>query len=160
MLVVPEGACYRGAYCDACQNKDFTYLSIHAAQLSLPNSIYDLDILVKIGYLRDYYRLPYHLIAQQLPSHVQVSTRHLSHLYQEYLALLACSQRLDLDKLKDAVKQYGGLIYAVDGLEPEGGQPQLWSVREVLTGTLLAAGWVARVNQDTLVEFLAPVKRA
>lgn len=148
----------RGAYCDACQNSDLTYLSKYAAQLSLPNSTYGLDVLVRIGYLRDYYRLPYHLIAEQLPSHIKVSTRHLSNLYQEYLALLACAQRLDLDKLKSAVKQYGGLIYAVDGLEPEGGQPQLWSVREVLTGTLLAAGWVARVNQDTLAEFLAPVK--
>lgn len=27
-----------------------------------------------------------------------------------------------------------------------------------MSGTLLAAGWVARVNKDTLVEFLAPVK--
>ena len=75
---------------------------------------------------------------------------------QGYLYLLHA--RNNLDKLKIAVKQYGGLIYAVDGLEPEGGQPQLWSVREVLTGTLIAAGWVTRVNKDTLCEFLAPVK--
>ena len=31
-------------------------------------------------------------------------------------------------------------------------------MREVLTGTLIAADWVTRVNQDTLCEFLAPVK--
>ena len=30
----------RGAYCDACQNSHLTYLSAHAAQLSLPNSTY------------------------------------------------------------------------------------------------------------------------
>ncbi len=148
----------RGAYCDACQNDHLTYLSLHAAQLSLPDCTYGLDVIVKIGYLRDYYRLTYPLIGKQLPPHIKVSTRHLANLYKEYLALLACAQRLDLDKLKQAVCEYGGLIYAVDGLEPEGGQPQLWSVREVLTGTLLAAGWVTRVNQDTLVEFLTPVK--
>ena len=135
-----------------------TYLSAHAQNLSLPNSTYGLDVLVRIGYLRDYYRLPYARIQEQLPSHIQVSTRYLPSLYKEYLALLACAERLDIEKLKEAVKVYGGLIYAVDGLEPEGGQPQLWSVREVLTGTLIAAGWVTRVNKDTLCEFLGPVK--
>jgi hypothetical protein len=60
--------------------------------------------------------------------------------------------------LKAAAAKYGGLIISVDGLEPEGGQPQLWVAREVLTGTILAAGWLPRVDEDTLKEFLAPVK--
>lgn len=65
-----------------------TYLSAYVQNLSLPNSTYCLDVLVRIGYLTDYYHLPYARIQEQLPSHIQVSTRHLQNLYKEYLALL------------------------------------------------------------------------
>jgi hypothetical protein len=147
----------RGRYCS--HHPAITYLSAEAASLSLPHSTYGLDVLVRIGYQRDYRRMPYSQIQEALPAHIRVSERHLSNLYREYLALLACAERLDVDKLKSAAAKYGGLILSVDGLEPEGGQPQLWVVREVLTGTLLAAGWLPRVDETTLTEFLAPVKR-
>lgn len=146
----------RGRYCP--QHPEMTYLSAAAASLSLPHSTYGLDVLVHIGYQRDYKRMPYLHIQQDLPTHIRVSERHLSNLYQEYLALLACAERLDVSKLKAAAASYGGLILSVDGLEPEGGQPQLWVVREVLTGSLLAAGWLPRVDEKTLAAFLAPVK--
>ncbi|MDM8527040.1 zinc ribbon domain-containing protein, partial [Anaerolineales bacterium HSG24] len=41
--------------------------------------------------------------------------------------------------------KYKGLILTVDGLEPESGQPQLWVARELLSDTVLAAGWLPRV---------------
>ena len=146
----------RGRYCP--RHPEMTYLSAEAASLSLPYSTYGLDVLVHIGYQRDYKRMPYSRIQPALPAHIRVSERHLPNLYREYLALLACAERLDVGKLKAAAAKYGGLILSVDGLEPEGGQPQLWVVREVLTGTLLAAGWLPRVDETTLREFLAPVK--
>ncbi len=33
----------------------------------------------------------------------------------------------------------------------------MWIARELLTGTLLAAGWLPRVDESTLKAFLAPV---
>jgi hypothetical protein len=146
----------RGQYCP--RHPKLTYLSAEAAHLSLPNSTYGLDVLVRIGYQHDYERKTYAQIHAALPSHIHISERHVSNLYDEYLALLACAERLDVDKLKAAAAEYGGLIISVDGLQPEGGQPQLWVVREVLTNTVLAAGWLPRVDADTLVDFLAPVK--
>lgn len=146
----------RGRYCP--HHPELTYLSAEAAQLSLPGSTYGLEVLVRIGYQRDAQRLTFPQIQAELPGHIRVSERHLRNLYREYLTLLACAERLDVDKLKEAAAQYGGLILSVDGLEPEGGQPQLWVVREVLTNTLLAAGWLPRVDETTLVAFLAPVK--
>ena len=146
----------RGRYCP--DHPKMTYLSAEAARLSLPNSTYGLDVLVRIGYQRDYRKMTGAQIHASLPAHIRVSERHLSNLYREYEALLACAERLDVDELKAAAAEYGGLILSVDGLEPEGGQPQLWVAREVLTGTILAAGWLPRVDEDTLKEFLAPVK--
>jgi hypothetical protein len=146
----------RGRYCS--HHSALTYLSAEAAQLSLPQSTYGLDVLVHIGYQRDYKRMTFAQVHETLPDHIRVSQRHLSSLYREYLALLACAEQVDVEELKAAAAKYGGLILSVDGLEPEGGQPQLWVVREVLTGTLLAAGWLPRVDEPTLKEFLAPVK--
>lgn len=146
----------RGRYCP--HHPQLTYLSAEAAHLSLPHSTYGLDVLVRIGYQRDYRRMTFSQVQAALPAHIRVSERHLPNLYREYLALLACAERLDVDKLKAAAARYGGLILSVDGLEPEGGQPQLWVVREVLTDTLLAAGWLPQVDEPTLVAFLAPVK--
>lgn len=146
----------RGRYCP--HHPALTYVSAEAAQLSLSHSTYGLDVLVRIGYQRDYKRMTYAQVHEVLPDHIRVSQRHLSSLYREYLALLACAEQVDVEKLKAAAAQYGGLILSVDGLEPEGGQPQLWVAREVLTDTLLAAGWLPRVDEPTLREFLAPVK--
>ena len=146
----------RGRYCP--EHPGLTYLSAKAAQLSLPSGTYGLDVLVRIGYQRDYLGLSFPQIQANLPAHIRVSERHLRNLYREYKALLACAERLDVEKLKKAATTYGGLILSIDGLEPEGGQPQLWVVREVLTNTILAAGWLPRVDEKTLVEFLAPVE--
>ncbi len=146
----------RGRYCP--QHAQITYLSAEAAHLSLPHSSYGLDVLAQIGYQRDYGKQTFGQIRAELPEHIRVSERHLSNLYREYLALLACAGRLDVDKLKAAATKRGGLILSVDGLEPEGGQPQLWIARELLTGTLLAAGWLPRVDESTLKAFLAPVE--
>jgi hypothetical protein len=146
----------RGRYCP--HHPKMTYLSAEAARLSLPNSTYGLDVLVRIGYQRDYRKMTYAQIHASLPAHIRVSERHSSNLYREYEALLACAERLDVNELRAAAAEYGGLILSVDGLEPEGGQPQLWVARKVLTGTILAAGWLPRVDEDTLKEFLAPVK--
>ena len=55
------------------------------------------------------------------------------------------------------VRTAGGLIISLDGLEPEGAQEQLWVVREVLSGTILAVAWLPRVNATTLGVLLAPV---
>lgn len=145
----------RGQCCS--QHPKMTYLSAEAAHLSLPNSTYGLDVLVRIGYLRDYRRMTYAQIHESLPDHIRISERHLSNLYREYEALLACAERLNVDKLKAAAAKYGGLIVSVDALEPEGGQPQLWVVREVLTGTILAAGWLPYADATKIAEFLAPV---
>ena len=49
-------------------------------------------------------------IKEALPSHIQVSERHLRNLYRQYQALLACADRLEVEKLKTAASKYGGLI--------------------------------------------------
>jgi hypothetical protein len=42
-----------------------------------------------------------------------------------------------------AVGDQRGLILGLDGLAPEGGEPQLWLVRELQTRLTLRCGWLA-----------------
>ena len=47
-----------------------------------------------------------------------------------------------------------GLLLSLDGLAPEGGEPQLWLVRELLSGVTLRCGWMSQQNQAAFVHFL------
>jgi len=146
----------RGRYCP--EHRTLIYVSAEAARMTLPHRSYGLDVLVRVGHQRDNRQMTIPQIREELPEHIGVSERHLRTLYQEYLALLSCADRLDVEALKEAAKKYGGLILSIDGLEPEGGQPQLWVVREILTDTILAAGYLPCVDETTLKAFLEPVK--
>jgi hypothetical protein len=73
--------------------------------------------------------------------------------------LLACHQRQQSERLAQVAKSQGGRIIALDGLEPEGGEPQLWFVRELQTGLTLRSGWLAQQSQITFETFLAPLRQ-
>jgi hypothetical protein len=73
------------------------------------------------------------------------------------LPLLACHERRQQGRLETLAKQQGGLIIALDGLQPEAGEPQLWFIRELSTGLTLRRGWLSRQTQDTFEDFLEPL---
>jgi hypothetical protein len=73
-----------------------------------------------------------------------------------YLALLACHERQQKEDLKTIAKQ-GGLWLSLDGLAPEGGEAQLWLVRELHSGITLRSGWMSQQDQGAFVNFLLPI---
>ena len=56
-------------------------------------------------------------------------------------------------------QQQGGLVIALDGLEPESGEPQLWFIRDLLTGLTLRSGWLSQLTQLAFEDFLAPLRQ-
>jgi hypothetical protein len=81
-------------------------------------------------------------------------------LYQRsYLPLLACHERRQRDRLERLASEQGGLIIALDGLEAEAGEPQLWFIRELSTGLTPRSGWLSRQTQDAFEDFLAPLSK-
>ena len=84
---------------------------------------------------------------------------HVGYLYQQvYLPLLACHERQHRDRLAQIAKQQGGLIVALDGLAPQGGEPQIWFIRELSSGLTLRSGWLCQQDQPTFEAFLEPLK--
>ena len=49
---------------------------------------------------------------------------------------MASQERTWWDELEQVSQEFG-LILSLDGLAPEGGEPQLWVVRELQTGVTL-----------------------
>jgi len=74
-----------------------------------------------------------------------------------YLPLLACYERQHLSELQALAHRSGGLLLGLDGLAPEGGEPQLWIVRELHTGWTLRSGWLASQEEATFAAFLQPI---
>ena len=119
---------------------------------------YGYDVVARIGWLRQERRAAYAEIQATLAGQVQISESHIRHLYQQvYLPLLACHERQHWAQLAHSARQHGGLIIGLDGLAPEGGEPQLWFIRELLTGLTLRSGWLSRFNQATFEAFLQPL---
>ena len=143
-----------------CSGHDARFLSAEGQQIALPGSTYGYDVVARIGWQRQERRDIYADIRTDLASRIQISESHVRYLYQQvYLPLLACHERKYWDRLAQAAQQHGGLIIALDGLAPKGGEPQLWFIRELLTSLTLRSGWLSRFDQPTFEAFLHPLGR-
>lgn len=141
-----------------CPGYDMRLLSAEGQQIALPGSTYGYDVLARIGWQRQERRDIYVDIQRDLATRIQISESHVRYLYQQvYLPLLACHERKYWNDLAQAAQQHDGLFIAIDGLAPEGGEPQLWFIRELLTGLTLRSGWLSRFDQPTFEAFLHPL---
>ncbi len=153
----------RPGYCltAGCLGHEMRLLSAQGQQVALPGSGYGYDVIARIGWQRQERRESYPEIHADLGSRIQISESYVRYLYQQvYLPLLACQEQQHQHRLEQTVHHYGGLIIALDGLAPEGGEPQLWFIRELYTGLTLRSGWLSRFDQSTFEAFLAPLTTA
>ena len=141
-----------------CPGSRMRLLSAEAQRLAPPGSTYGYDVLVRIGWLRQHQHATYREIHTALASQIRISESHVSYLYQQvYLPLLACHERQHHDPLAQIAQEQGGLIIALDGLAPHGGEPQIWFIRELTSGCTLRSGWLAQQDQPTFETFLKPL---
>jgi hypothetical protein len=142
-----------------CPGSRMRLLSAEAQSLAPLGSTYGYDVLVHIGWLRQHHRATYSEIHRALSARLSISEAHVRYLYQHcYLPLLACHERQQRGRLAQVAKEHGGVIIALDGLAPQGGEPQIWCIRDFATGLTLRSGWLAQLDQPTFEAFLAPLQ--
>jgi hypothetical protein len=149
----------RPKYCPylGCARQGILCKSAQWQQIAPCHCTYGYDVIAQIGWLRQTHYERFEAIQAALQPRLQISEAEVRHLYHErYLPLLACHERQYLEHLK-AVSEQSGLILSLDGLAPEGGEPQLWVVRELQTGLTLRSGWLSQQDQSTFVNFLQPI---
>ncbi len=141
-----------------CPGHALRLLSAQGQGIAPAHSTYGYDVITRIGWLRQHYFATYEQMHVDLSQRVAISESHVRALYQRsYLPLLACHERRQRGRLDTLAKAQGGLIIALDGLEPEAGEPQLWFIRELSTGLTLRSGWLSRQTQGAFEDFLAPL---
>jgi hypothetical protein len=146
-----------------CLGRDRTYRSVEADALALPGFTYGLDIVVLVGQLH----LGKHQTVDEVhqgvqdrltPLGVSISRREILYLFDAYCTLLRASSEAKEDQHWLAqVKENGGIIVSVDGIQPDRGNETIYLVRDALTGRMLAAENVLSSETEVMKALLAPV---
>jgi hypothetical protein len=161
-LTGPEHLANLGYRCGnpSCPCPRAVYRSAQAEARQMRGSGYGLDVVARVGWLRFQQHRTREEIWRQLreDAGLQVSERHVQNLVEVYLALLRASQADPRPALAPVVADHGGVVLAVDGLQPEQGNEQLWVVREVLSGTVLAAANLQQATEAALAALLRPIR--
>jgi hypothetical protein len=85
-----------------------------------------------------------------------INERNTGKLYRQFLAFLGAMSERTGQRLERAVNEHGGLIWALDALQPEGHGTLLYVLYEVLSNTPVAAIQLDHAKAQELVEWLKP----
>lgn len=141
----------------ACDVSPTIMRSAEWGQVAPVACTYGFDVIAQIGWQRQTLQQPFTVIHADLRQRLRISEAQVRALYHyRYLPLLACHERDQLKHLHIVAHQVG-LLLSLDGLAPEGGEPQLWLVRELLSGVTLRCGWMSQQDQGGFVRFLQPI---
>jgi hypothetical protein len=140
-----------------CSHRGTVYYASRVWLYSLPFSTYGLDVLAYIGWRHEHEHRRLVEIQRELNERgVAINERNVGKLYRQFLALLGGTDEQKQAKLAEAATQHGGLIWAIDGLKPEGHGTLLFVLYEVLSATPVAAIQLAGANEEQLCRWLKP----
>jgi len=143
-----------------CQHAGAHYYASGVLLISLPYSTYGLDVLAFIGWQHEHEHRQLIEIQRELNRRgIAINERNVGKLYRQFLALQAAADQKTLRQLAATAAQHGGLIWAVDGLQPEGCGSSLYVLYEVLGGTPVAATQLEHASAEQLRSWLAPYQQ-
>jgi hypothetical protein len=107
--------------------------------LALPQHEFGLDVIALVGVLRhrDHRSVP-EIHAALRERGIDIAERSVTNLLDRYDELLATALT-GTRRLRRVLRQQGGVILALDGLQPDVGHEVLWVVRDCLSGEVLLA---------------------
>jgi hypothetical protein len=143
-----------------CSHHGEHYYASRTLLISLPYSTYGLDVLAFIGWQHEHEHRQLKEIQGELNRRgIAINERNVGKLYRQFLALLAAADQKALRQLEATAAQHGGLIWAIDALQPEGSGSLLYVLYEVLSGTAVAAAQLEQATAEELATWLAPYRQ-
>jgi hypothetical protein len=134
-----------------CPKPDEVYRSVMADGLALKNYTFGLDVIVFVGQQRFGECRSLAEIHQALESRgVPISERRVTDYMGEYEVLLKCAQGAKLENYREQILANGGIVLAIDGVQPEKGKPTLYIFRDALSGARLHAASLLHNDTDSL----------
>ena len=144
---------------EACNYVGKHYYASRVLLLSLPHSTYGLDVLAFIGWQHEHEHRQLVEIQGLLNGRgILVNEPTVGKLYRQFLALLAGMDAQREARLVRTAEEHGGLIWALDGLQPEGHGTLLYVLYEVLGQTPVAAIQLEGASSEELMQWLAPFR--
>ncbi|MCW8087655.1 ISNCY family transposase [Sabulicella glaciei] len=148
--------------CEApdCPRFHLPYRPEAEGALALPQHEFGLDVIALVGLLRhrDHRSVP-EIHAALRGRGVEIAERSVTNLLDRYDELLA-SALTGGRHLRRVLKAQGGVILALDGLQPDVGHEVLWVLRDCLSGAVLLARSLLSSRSEDLVPLLEEAKAA
>jgi len=124
----------------ACDRRGVVYRPHQEDALALRGYTYGLDVVARIGELRYRDNLSITKIASQIKveSNLVISIKEVALLCEVFLALVTTVARQDHELIQQ-LHTSGGIILAIDGVQPEKSHETLYILRDVRSGRVLVA---------------------
>ncbi len=136
------------------------YVPEEAGAWALPQGEFGLDVIAVIGQLRyrEHRSVPeiHQALRERGVDIAERSVTVLLHRYEELVAL----RLSDPVRLRERLAGQGGVILALDGLQPDVGHEVLWVLRDVVSGEVLLARSLLGATEDDLAPLLEEVRTA
>jgi len=165
-LVLLSGQVYvtSWSYCcpnPGCSAAEMMHRSIEAEQLHLGRGQFGRDVVVQVGYWRFWQHLTVTEIHERLGTllGLPISERQVLNMVGDFLALLRAAQPAKIEALRPQLAARGGLMIAIDGMQPETGNLCLYILRDPQLELTLLAESLEESSAVTLQkELLEPLK--
>jgi len=140
-----------------CPHPGATFYASGILAISLPYCTYGLDVLAFIGWHHEHNHRQLVEIQRELVQRgLLINERTVGKLYRQFLALLGGMTTHYQQRLQAAAQLHGGLIWAIDALQPEGSDPPLYVLYEVLSNTPVSALQESNPTTERLRAWLEP----
>jgi hypothetical protein len=144
----------------SCVRYRRSYRPEEEGALALPQGEFGLDVIALVGQLRYREHRSVPEIHQELGKRgVVLAERTVGNLIERYEELVAL-RLTDRDRLRDRLVREGGVVLALDGMQPDVGHEVLWVIRDCLTGEPLLARSLLSGTEADLAVLLREVKDA
>jgi hypothetical protein len=138
----------------ACSQYHRAVVPEEAGAWALPQGEFGLDVIALVGQLRAREQRSVPQIHQRRRERgVDIAERSVTVLLHRYEELVAL-RLADRVRLRERRAGQGGVILALDGLQPDGGPEVLWVVRDVISGEPLLARSLLGATANDLVPLL------
>src|SRR3954447_432539 len=145
---------------EGCSRYHVAYRPEAEGAIALPQHEFGLDVIALVGVLRHREHRSVPEIHTALRERgMEIAERSVTNLLDRYDELLATSLT-DPRRLRRALKDQGGVILALDGLQPDVGHEVLWVVRDCLSGEVLLARSLLSGTAEDLEPLLREVAEA
>jgi hypothetical protein len=136
-----------------CPKPDHVYRSAMADGLALKGYNYGLDVIVFVGQQHFESHQTVGEIHQALQQEgIPISERRVTDYIGDYEVLLKCVQGVKLADRREVIQGNGGVVLAIDGVQPQKGKPTLYIFRDASSGTRFHAASLWHNDTDSLVK--------